>query len=64
MDRNHSSSAPNGRAPNGSDNGTDRDDLWNWIGDDQASERVTEAVRRWLEGMENAIATATSEREI
>jgi hypothetical protein len=59
MDRNHSWSAPNGN-----DNGTGRDDVWNWIEDDRASERVTEAVRRWLEGMENAIATAISDREI
>lgn len=59
MDRNHGWSAPNAN-----DNGMGRDDVWNWIGDDRASERVTEAVRRWLEGMENAIATAISDREI
>lgn len=60
MDRNDGSSA-RGRD---NDNHTSRDDVWNWAGDDLASERVTDAVRRWLKGMESAIGTANSERKI
>lgn len=48
----------------GNDNRATTDDARTWVGDDLISERVTDAVRRWLEGMENAIATANSEREI
>lgn len=60
MDRNDSSSV----RTRGNDDRATRDDAWTWVGDDLISERVTDAVRRWLEGMENAIQTATSDREV
>lgn len=59
MDRNGSSSERSGayQSPASSE------DLWSGVQDDLASERVTETVRRWLEGMESAIATARSARD-
>lgn len=59
MNRNGSSAT----RTQGNESRVSTDDVWNWAGDDLISERVTEAVRRWLEGMESAIETATSDRE-
>lgn len=59
MDRNDGSAA----RTQGNETRTSTDDVWNWVTDDLISDRVTDAVRRWLEGMENAIATAHSDRD-
>jgi len=36
------------------------DATWRWVADDSARERVTDRVRRWVQGMEEAVARATS----